>query len=169
MVIALVAGLVAAVFAQPAGAQAGAEPDSSLGAAATLSPYKTVSIPTGEPVTDSEEHIDVERGYGQQRGVHEQPVTDVRPSVRPAKQGGHHRDGRHEEQGVTRGLARDLLREEGREVKSYLDLHRSTPTSTAAHDAALLLARESADHAATLAGLSGGSAEPWHRTGSVDA
>ena len=59
-----------------------------------------------------------------------------------------------------------LLREEGREVKGYLDFHRATPQGTEVHDAALLLARESADHAATLSGLSGGSAEPWHRTGS---
>ena len=66
----------------------------------------------------------------------------------------------------TRLLLPMLLREEGREVKGYLDLHRTTPAQTGAHDAALLLARESADHAATLAGLTGGSTEPWHRTGS---
>ena len=59
-----------------------------------------------------------------------------------------------------------LLREEGREVKGYLDFHRETAQGTAVHDAALLLARESADHASTLAGLTGGSTEPWHRTGS---
>ena len=66
----------------------------------------------------------------------------------------------------TRLLLPMLLREEGREVKGYLDLHRTTPAHTGAHDAALLLARESADHAATLVGLTGGSSEPWHRTGS---
>ena len=59
-----------------------------------------------------------------------------------------------------------LLKEEAREVKGYLGLHRSTPKSHAAHGAALQLARESADHATTLSGLTGGSSEPWHRTGS---
>lgn len=57
-----------------------------------------------------------------------------------------------------------LLREEAREVKGYLNLHRSTPAATDAHDAALLLARESAEHATTLAGLTGSEGEPWHRT-----
>jgi vacuolar iron transporter family protein len=64
-----------------------------------------------------------------------------------------------------------LLAEEGREVKSYLDLHRSTREKAAAGmgdgtggDQALLLARESADHATTLAGISGSEREPWHRT-----
>ena len=59
-----------------------------------------------------------------------------------------------------------LLREEAREVKGYLGLHRSTVNTHAAHGAALLLARESADHATTLAELTGGSGEPWHRTAS---
>ena len=59
-----------------------------------------------------------------------------------------------------------LLREEGREVKGYLDFHRETATGTEVHDAALLLARESAEHATTLAGLTGTSGEPWHKTGS---
>ncbi len=55
LVMALLAGMVAPVFSQPAGAQSGPEPDSSLGAAATLVPYKTVSIPTTDPVTDVEQ------------------------------------------------------------------------------------------------------------------
>ena len=59
-----------------------------------------------------------------------------------------------------------LLREEAREVKGYLALHRSTPKESEAHDAAFLLARESADHATALANMSGGSDEPWHRTSS---
>ena len=58
-----------------------------------------------------------------------------------------------------------LLEEEGREVKGYLDLHRSTAKGAPGSGEALLLARESADHASTLAGLAGRSAEPWHRTG----
>ena len=59
-----------------------------------------------------------------------------------------------------------LLREEGREVKGYLDLHQRTPTGAPGGGEALLLARESAEHASELAGISGKSAEPWHRTGS---
>jgi VIT1/CCC1 family predicted Fe2+/Mn2+ transporter len=57
-----------------------------------------------------------------------------------------------------------MLREEAREVKGYLGLHRSTPATEAAHGAALVLARESAEHATTLAGLTGSDGEPWHRT-----
>ncbi len=59
-----------------------------------------------------------------------------------------------------------LLREEGREVSAYLDMHRGTPAGTAGGPEALLLARESAEHATTLAGLAGRSGEPWHRTAS---
>lgn len=58
-----------------------------------------------------------------------------------------------------------LLREEGREVKGYLDLHRRTSPGPA-RDVSLTLARESAHHAETLAGLTGTGAEPWHRTAS---
>ncbi|MBV6521852.1 MAG: hypothetical protein MNPFHGCM_01996 [Gemmatimonadaceae bacterium] len=58
-----------------------------------------------------------------------------------------------------------LLREEGREVKAYLDMHRQTPRGAAGGAESLTLARESAEHATELAGLSGksGLAEPWHR------
>jgi len=55
-----------------------------------------------------------------------------------------------------------LLREEGREVKSYMDMYQRT-TPGAAKDTALLLARESAEHAETLGGLAGKSGEPWHQ------
>jgi vacuolar iron transporter family protein len=57
-----------------------------------------------------------------------------------------------------------LLAEEGREVKGYLDMHRRTVGDTPGGGEALLLARESAEHATTLAGIAGRSAEPWHRT-----
>ncbi len=57
-----------------------------------------------------------------------------------------------------------LLEEEGREVKGYLDLHRDSPAGSMA-DTALTLAQESAAHAESLAGLSGGPREPWHKTG----
>jgi vacuolar iron transporter family protein len=56
-----------------------------------------------------------------------------------------------------------LLAEEGREVKGYLDLHRTTARGAPGGGEALLLARESAEHATTLAGIAGRSAEPWHR------
>jgi VIT1/CCC1 family predicted Fe2+/Mn2+ transporter len=56
-----------------------------------------------------------------------------------------------------------LLAEEGREVKAYLTLHKSTPRGAMGGNEALVLARESAEHASTLAAISGKSAEPWHR------
>lgn len=61
-------------------------------------------------------------------------------------------------------LLRLLLEEEGREVKGYLRLYRDAPTG-AAGPTALLLARESKEHAETLAQIAGGRAEPWHKTG----
>ena len=59
-----------------------------------------------------------------------------------------------------------LLAEEGREVRSYLGMHRSTPAGVAGHGEALELARESAEHATTLGQISGAGHEPWHRIGS---
>jgi VIT1/CCC1 family predicted Fe2+/Mn2+ transporter len=58
-----------------------------------------------------------------------------------------------------------LLREEGREVKSYLTMHRETPREAAGSSESLLLARESAEHASELAKVAGrhGDGEPWHR------
>jgi VIT1/CCC1 family predicted Fe2+/Mn2+ transporter len=56
-----------------------------------------------------------------------------------------------------------LLAEEGREVKGYLDLHRSTAAGAPGKGEALTLARESAEHATTLADIAGRSGEPWHR------
>src|SRR5215210_4662482 len=58
-----------------------------------------------------------------------------------------------------------LLREEGREVKAYLDMHRTTRTGVAGRDEALTLAKESAEHATTLNAIAGRTGEPWHRTG----
>jgi vacuolar iron transporter family protein len=57
-----------------------------------------------------------------------------------------------------------LLEEEGREVKGYLSLYREQPDG-AAGPTALTLAKESAEHADTLSQISGGAAEPWHKTG----
>ncbi len=58
-----------------------------------------------------------------------------------------------------------LLAEEGREVKSYLDLHRETPKGASGGEEALLLARESKEHAGEIAKLAGRGGEPWHSTG----
>ncbi|HWP03660.1 MAG TPA: VIT1/CCC1 transporter family protein [Gemmatimonadaceae bacterium] len=60
-----------------------------------------------------------------------------------------------------------LLREEGREVRAYVALHRATAPGAAGAAEALLLARESAQHASELAELAGSAkpdGEPWHRT-----
>ena len=57
-----------------------------------------------------------------------------------------------------------LLQEEGREVKAYLDMHRATPAGAPGGGEALTLAKESAEHATTLAGIAGKQGEPWHRT-----
>lgn len=61
-----------------------------------------------------------------------------------------------------------LLREEGREVKAYLDLHRTLPSGGTGSAEALQLARESATHATELATLTKGegAGEPWHRIAS---
>lgn len=56
-----------------------------------------------------------------------------------------------------------LLAEEGREVKGYMDMHRATPVGAAGSAEALLLARESAEHAEELAQIQGGNEEPWHQ------
>jgi VIT1/CCC1 family predicted Fe2+/Mn2+ transporter len=57
-----------------------------------------------------------------------------------------------------------LLAEEGREVKGYLSMHRATPVGVAGKSEALVLARESAEHASTLGEIAGRVGEPWHRT-----
>src|SRR5713101_8310099 len=55
-----------------------------------------------------------------------------------------------------------LLREE---VKGYMDLHKEASFDDA-REVSLKLAKESAAHAETLAGLAGRAPEPWHKTGS---
>jgi vacuolar iron transporter family protein len=59
-------------------------------------------------------------------------------------------------------LSNLLLREEGREVKGYLAMHRSSGEGPA-RDAALRLARESAEHAERLNTIAGRTGEPWHQ------
>jgi len=65
----------------------------------------------------------------------------------------------------TRYLLPLLLREEGQEVKGYLNLHKESRHPDA-QEVSLQLAKESAAHAGTLAELSGRGSEPWHKTGS---
>jgi len=59
-----------------------------------------------------------------------------------------------------------LLEEEGREVKAYLEMYRATPRGSVGGQEALLLARESAEHATTLGGIANKGGEPWHKTSS---
>ena len=59
-----------------------------------------------------------------------------------------------------------LLDEEGREVRAYLQMHRTTASGTAGKSEALVLARESAEHATTLTEIAGKGGEPWHRAAS---
>src|SRR5256885_16011070 len=56
-----------------------------------------------------------------------------------------------------------LLREEGQEVKGYMDLHKQASFDDA-RQVSLKLAKESAAHAETLAGLAGRAAETRHQT-----
>ena len=56
-----------------------------------------------------------------------------------------------------------LLAEEGREVRSYLQMHRGTARGAPGSDESLTLARESAEHASTLGTMAGREGEPWHR------
>jgi VIT1/CCC1 family predicted Fe2+/Mn2+ transporter len=65
-----------------------------------------------------------------------------------------------------RALLPLLLAEEGREVRAYLDMHRHLAPGASGQPEALLLARESAEHATTLGEIGGGGPEPWHRIGS---
>ena len=58
-----------------------------------------------------------------------------------------------------------LLREEGQEVKGYMDLYQESRLDDA-REVSLRLAKESAAHAETLADLAGKPSEPWHKTGS---
>ncbi len=57
-----------------------------------------------------------------------------------------------------------LLQEEGREVKGYLNMYRDAPDAVSG-PTALRLAKESKEHAETLARMGGGEPEPWHKAG----
>ncbi len=65
-------------------------------------------------------------------------------------------------------LLSQLLREEGQEVKGYLQFHRESGPGEA-KDTALKLARESAQHASALREIGGGGGgESWHKLESGD-
>ncbi len=59
-----------------------------------------------------------------------------------------------------------LVAEEAREVRGYLEMHRGLAPGAVGRPEALVLARESADHATTLGEIHGTGPEPWHRIGS---
>ncbi|MCL6524817.1 MAG: VIT1/CCC1 transporter family protein [Thermoflavifilum sp.] len=56
-----------------------------------------------------------------------------------------------------------MLKEEGNEVKTYLNLYKQS-TDTTTRDIAMHLAKDSAGHASELNRLLGENAEPWHST-----
>jgi VIT1/CCC1 family predicted Fe2+/Mn2+ transporter len=56
-----------------------------------------------------------------------------------------------------------LLAEEGREVKAYLSMHRTTAVGVDGKGEALTLAKESAQHAEALNKIAGRTGEPWHQ------
>lgn len=58
-----------------------------------------------------------------------------------------------------------MLREEGDEVKSYLNLYKKS-NDTPTRNIAIQLAKDSAGHAQSLNTLMGRDKEPWHQTGS---
>ncbi|MFT5365223.1 MAG: VIT1/CCC1 family predicted Fe2+/Mn2+ transporter/rubrerythrin [Candidatus Latescibacterota bacterium] len=58
-----------------------------------------------------------------------------------------------------------LLREEGKEVKSYLELYQNSEPGRS-KETALRLAKESAGHAETLSGIADIEGEPWHNADS---
>src|SRR2546423_640953 len=90
---------------------------------------------------------------------HGQPVGRPRPSVNARLRAWF---GRRFGPGYLLPL---LLREEGQEVKGYMELHQRA-TFADAREVSLKLAKESAAHAETLAHLAGRATEPWHNTGS---
>lgn len=65
----------------------------------------------------------------------------------------------------TEWLKELMLRTEGYEVKTYLDLYQKS-TDSHTKDIALTLAKDSAGHAQSMNELTGKKSEPWHRTGS---
>ena len=102
-----------------------------------------------------ERHVEI---WARLMAEHGRPVTAFRPSMRArllARLGGVFGPG---------FLLPMLLAEEGREVRAYMDMHRSTAPGVAGKGEALTLARESAEHATTLSSIAGREGEPWHRT-----
>ena len=103
-----------------------------------------------------ERHVQM---WGKLLGEHGHTVAQPRPSVNARLRAWFGR------RFGTRYLLPMLLREEGQEVKGYLNLHNASRLPDA-QAVSLQLAKESAAHAGTLAGLAGKGSEPWHKTGS---
>src|SRR5712664_4740816 len=103
-----------------------------------------------------ERHVQI---WSKLLGEHGQKVDHARPSLNAKLRAWFGR------RFGTRYLLPMLLREEGEEVKGYLNLHRESSLPDA-QQVSLQLAKESAAHAGTLADLTGTSSEPWHKTGS---
>ncbi|HET8714164.1 MAG TPA: VIT1/CCC1 transporter family protein [Gemmatimonadales bacterium] len=103
-----------------------------------------------------ERHVQM---WGKLLAEHGHPVGQPRPSINARLRAWFGR------RFGTRYLLPMLLREEGQEVKGYLNLHRESSLPDA-QEVSLQLAKESAAHAGTLADLAGKGAEPWHKTGS---
>lgn len=103
-----------------------------------------------------ERHVQM---WGKLLGDHGHTVAHARPSVNARLRAWFGR------RFGTRYLLPMLLREEGQEVKGYLNLHKASRLPDA-QAVSLQLAKESAAHAGTLADLTGTSSEPWHKTGS---
>ena len=87
--------------------------------------------------------------WGELLSEHGHPPEEFRPSTRARLLA---RTGKDFGPGF---LLPMLLQEEGREVKAYLDMHRATPAGAPGGGEALTLAKESAEHATTLAGIAG--------------
>src|SRR6266705_2847627 len=103
-----------------------------------------------------ERHVQM---WSKLRGEHGHKVDHARPSLNARLRAWFGR------RFGTRYLLPMLLREEGEEVKGYLNLHRESSLPDG-QEVSLQLAKESAAHAGTLADLAGKGAEPWHKTGS---
>src|SRR3989442_13495972 len=102
-----------------------------------------------------ERHVQM---WEQLLGEHGHPVARPRPSLNARLRAWF---GRRFGPGYLLPL---LLREEGQEVKGYMDLHKEASFDDA-REVSLKLAKESAAHAETLAGLAGRAPEPRHKTG----
>ena len=111
---------------------------------------------TGKLASVEDRHVEMWRKLLAENGHHGGAAAAVARGPAPGLGGA---------PGRARGsCSRMLLEEEGREVKGYLSLYRESPDGVVG-PTALTLAKESKEHAETLASMSGGGGEPWHKTG----